>query len=101
MDQNVAEPRGGMLRSEVRADHPWSAAVEQGCSTLPESGGRDESHPYPAATMRRPRMTGPVIPTQGNQGSTRCCPYLRDSGRHAVAPLPKAEGASPILDALN
>ena len=24
--------------SRGRADHPWSAAVEQGCSTLPKAG---------------------------------------------------------------
>ena len=30
-----------------RADHPWSAAVEQGCSTLPETTDDRAGRPYP------------------------------------------------------
>ena len=46
--------------SRGRADHPWSAAVEQGCSTLPMSGGGgkrlavgNSSRPLAAGTRSR------------------------------------------------
>ena len=43
MEASATESRGDMLArgsaamqmQKVGADHPWSAAVEQGCSTLP------------------------------------------------------------------
>ena len=45
-----------------RADHPWSAAVEQGCSTLPRGSGS-----Y-VVTRSRPYLD--------TEDSTWCCPYL-------------------------
>ena len=63
-----------------RANHPWSAAVEQGCSTLPETGGRDAVSPLPEFALRRTdtdgRLGEPSLPKANAEGSTRCCPYL-------------------------
>jgi hypothetical protein len=55
-----------------RADHPWLAAVEQGCSTLPRDRGQHVvlSLPRDSYVVTRSR---PYLDTEG---STRCCPYL-------------------------
>ena len=48
-----------------RADHPWLAAVEQGCSTLPRDRGQH-------VVLSLPRDSYVV---------TRCCPYLARRSR--------------------
>jgi len=35
------------LRVSGRAGHPWPAAVEQGCSTLPKTADASPTRPYP------------------------------------------------------
>ncbi len=47
-----------------RADHPWSAAVEQGCSTLPRDSGRHAVAPLP----KDRRMRCHRIPTRYRLG---------------------------------
>ncbi len=62
-----------------RADHPWSAAVEQGCSSLPARRSREGQD-----SSKLGRLGEPSLPEAGYV-VTRSRPYLARRSRERLA----------------